>query len=72
MSDGIGGVPFATKVNALEREVGGDQQLVAAGNVEDCAIVADTVTGFLVAAAGCSADALNEFEFVGGHVCCNK
>ncbi len=41
MSHNLGRVPIATKMNAFERKVGGDQNLMPRGNPQDRAIVAN-------------------------------
>ena len=41
MADGCGGVKVAAEVAVLKGEVGGDEDLVAAGRTEDSAVVAD-------------------------------
>ena len=41
VADGVGGMPFAAEVDAFEGEVGGDEGLGAAGEIEDGAVVSD-------------------------------
>ena len=67
VADGVGGMPLAAKVNVLEREVGGDQHFVSARDVEDGAVVANAMAGFLAASGGGSPNSLDEFEFFCGH-----
>jgi hypothetical protein len=43
MSAGICRMPFAAEVHALERKVSRDQRFVSGRNIEDSAIVADSV-----------------------------
>ena len=68
MPDRVRGVPRAAKVNVLEREVGGDQQLLAAGNIKDGAVVADALHELGAAARCGSPNSLDELEFFGWHL----
>ena len=42
MTDDVGGMPFATEVNAFEAEIGSNQRLVTSGDLEDGTVIADT------------------------------
>ena len=43
MADGVGRVPFAAEVNALDAEVRGEERVVAGGGTEHSAVVANAV-----------------------------
>ena len=51
VADGVGGMPFATEVDAFEGEVGGDEGLGSAGEIEDGAVVSDADGVFAQASA---------------------
>ena len=63
MSDGVGRMPFAAEVNALEREICCNEHFVSARNVEDSAVVANAAAEFGAGSRGGAADSLDEFQF---------
>jgi hypothetical protein len=42
MSDGFRRMPFATKVNSFQREIGGHESFMAGGNSQHGAIITDS------------------------------
>jgi hypothetical protein len=60
MADRGGGVEVATKVSAFQREIGGDNDLAAAGRAKDGAVVADAESEGSVAAGKIAANLFDE------------
>ena len=67
VADGVGGMPFAAEVDAFEGEVGGDEGLGAAGEIEDGAVVSDAESRVCRRCFGSAADAVDEGELGEGH-----
>ncbi len=67
MSGGLRRVPVAAEVDALEREVGGDAEVVAGAGAEDSAVVADAESERAGSGVrrGLAADGLDEGELGG-------
>ena len=63
VSDGVGRMPFAVEVNALEGEICCNKHFVSTRNVEDGAVVANPAAEFAAGWGGGAADSLDEFPF---------
>jgi hypothetical protein len=63
VSDGVGRMPFAAEVNALEREICCNEYFMSARNLEDGAVVANAAAEFGAGSGGDAADSLDEFQF---------
>jgi hypothetical protein len=67
VADAAGRVPVAAEVDVFNRQISGDEELVAAGRAEDGTVVADSVDhGAIAALEGNAPDALNQ-RFFGGN-----
>ena len=65
----MGRMPIAFEVTAFEGEVGGDEEVVAAGRREDCAVIANAeLEGSIRVGAGARADEVDEGELAAGRV----